>query len=351
MSNQPPFPPNSRHMSPDTTQGGVRPFPYSTGTFNLSPLAYRVAVNDHVSSPSLDTPTPSDGQGKTRKRKATSPKPITKKDKKVPRCENSLGQLTKRFLDLVVNSTDGALDLNVAALTLKVQKRRIYDITNVLEGIGLIEKTSKNRIQWHGDMVTDETQRILDNLQVEKGMLEQKEKEIDKNVEELEKSIIDVLTNPENMKNAFVTHDDIRTLSLLKEDTVLAVKAAPGTKMEIPKNSGKEGKYQILLVSQTAPIDIYVVSEPEGVDHEISIADQGVPNTTTNTTSNTSANSIIVEDSLDQTSSVKDLPVKAEENPSLLCYPNGSEYYLTVCQPNEGISDFFVEWNEDPEFV
>lgn len=29
-----------------------------------------------------------------------------------------------------------------------MQKRRIYDITNVLEGIGLIEKKLKNRIHW-----------------------------------------------------------------------------------------------------------------------------------------------------------------------------------------------------------
>jgi hypothetical protein len=33
---------------------------------------------------------------------------------------------------------------------LKVQKRRIYDITNVLEGIGLIRKGGKNRIKWIG---------------------------------------------------------------------------------------------------------------------------------------------------------------------------------------------------------
>jgi len=34
---------------------------------------------------------------------------------------------------------------------LEVQKRRIYDITNVLEGIGLIEKTIKNKIRWKGN--------------------------------------------------------------------------------------------------------------------------------------------------------------------------------------------------------
>jgi hypothetical protein len=31
---------------------------------------------------------------------------------------------------------------------IQVQKRRIYDITNVLEGVGLIEKKSKNNILW-----------------------------------------------------------------------------------------------------------------------------------------------------------------------------------------------------------
>ena len=36
----------------------------------------------------------------------------------------------------------------MAAETLQVQKRRIYDITNVLEGINLIRKKSKNNIQW-----------------------------------------------------------------------------------------------------------------------------------------------------------------------------------------------------------
>ena len=42
------------------------------------------------------------------------------------------------------------LDLNSAVKDLDVQKRRIYDITNVLEGIGLIRKVGKNNSQWKG---------------------------------------------------------------------------------------------------------------------------------------------------------------------------------------------------------
>ncbi|KAI8336225.1 E2F/DP family winged-helix DNA-binding domain-containing protein, partial [Chlamydoabsidia padenii] len=64
------------------------------------------------------------------------------------RYDSSLGLLTKKFIALLRSSRHGDLDLNTAAAQLKVQKRRIYDITNVLEGIRLIEKNSKNHVRW-----------------------------------------------------------------------------------------------------------------------------------------------------------------------------------------------------------
>lgn len=75
--------------------------------------------------------------------------------KKQPGCprariDNSLGELTKKFIQLIQSSASKEVDLNEAAKALDVQKRRIYDITNVLEGIGLIEKTIKNKIRWKG---------------------------------------------------------------------------------------------------------------------------------------------------------------------------------------------------------
>lgn len=69
------------------------------------------------------------------------------KKRRRTRTESSLSVLTARFLEQIQKSKDGTVDLNKAVGILQVQKRRIYDITNVLEGIGYIVKTQKNKIK------------------------------------------------------------------------------------------------------------------------------------------------------------------------------------------------------------
>jgi hypothetical protein len=63
------------------------------------------------------------------------------------RNESSLSVLTVKFLQMLRDADNGMIDLNNAVNILKVQKRRIYDITNVLEGIGYIQKFAKNTIK------------------------------------------------------------------------------------------------------------------------------------------------------------------------------------------------------------
>ena len=95
------------------------------------------------------------------------------------RFDSSLGLLTKRFLGLLQSAENGILDLNQASVTLAVQKRRIYDITNVLEGIGLLKKISKNNIQWKGSDQANSSQARQRELNRDLANLETKENQLD----------------------------------------------------------------------------------------------------------------------------------------------------------------------------
>ncbi|KAK6319967.1 hypothetical protein J4Q44_G00090740 [Coregonus suidteri] len=118
------------------------------------------------------------------------------------RHEKSLGLLTTKFVTLLQEAKDGVLDLKAAADTLAVrQKRRIYDITNVLEGIGLIEKKSKNSIQWKGVGPGCNTREIADkliDLKVELDDLDKREHELDQQRVWVQQSIKNVTDDSQN---------------------------------------------------------------------------------------------------------------------------------------------------------
>ncbi|XP_056673572.1 transcription factor E2F1-like [Monodelphis domestica] len=73
---------------------------------------------------------------------------IPRKKVSKTRYNASLCYYTRKFMDLLKSSPDGVLHLKEVAAVLGVGKRRVYDITNVLHGIELIQKKSKNCIQW-----------------------------------------------------------------------------------------------------------------------------------------------------------------------------------------------------------
>lgn len=52
---------------------------------------------------------------------------------------------------MMKESETGTIDLNQARIIMNVKKRRIYDITNVLEGINYVNKLQKNTIKWLGE--------------------------------------------------------------------------------------------------------------------------------------------------------------------------------------------------------
>lgn len=182
------------------------------------------------------------------------------------RHEKSLGLLTTKFVSLLQEAQDGVLDLKAAADTLAVrQKRRIYDITNVLEGIDLIEKKSKNSIQWKGVGAGCNTKEVIDRLRCLKAEIEDlelKERELDQQKLWLQQSIKNVMEDSINNRFSYVTHEDI--CSCFNGDTLLAIQAPSGTQLEVPiPEMGQNGqkKYQINLKSHSGPIHVLLINK------------------------------------------------------------------------------------------
>ncbi|VDI19128.1 transcription factor E2F3 [Mytilus galloprovincialis] len=202
------------------------------------------------------------------RRKTSDASPKARSPLEKTRYDTSLGLLTKKFVGLLRNATDGVLDLNRAAEYLTVQKRRIYDITNVLEGINLIAKKSKNNIQWKGcsnsiaanpDTPAFSTEIV--DLHSDVADLEAKENELDHLIATCTKQLKMLTEDAQNSKYPLIIMSvtaNLRSIKSLDNQTVIAIKAPPETRLEVPDPTQS---IQIWLKSQKGPIEVYLCPE------------------------------------------------------------------------------------------
>ena len=216
------------------------------------------------------------------------------------RYDSSLGLLTKKFIHLVQNAEGGMLDLNQAAEKLSVQKRRIYDITNVLEGIGLIEKRSKNHIAWCGgpeaaaaatgpapaggvvaagpiaesvaalaggaSAASGETASVAAELRE----VAEEEATLDGHIEAMRRCIAALHHN--HAADAWISHADVRSVPELTNSMVIAINSPQGTMLEVPNPDDTAHmdyptqRFEILLRSNAGPINAFLVDQHSSAD-------------------------------------------------------------------------------------
>jgi hypothetical protein len=237
------------------------------------------------------------------------------------RIEASLGLLTKKFVSILRSAPGQTLDLNAAAQQLQVQKRRIYDITNVLEGIGLLKKQGKNHVSWNdeppvtlsrapeprregseseSDVEIGSPPRIskttalsasshAEALQHEVVILRESERQLDEFLEYLTRQANAFSGMPGSDRRTYlppnvddvarymhVNFSDITSLPSYSSDTVIGIRAPSGTSLEVPDpdqgmNVGMR-RFEIYLSSrgvqrpgepaqpgQGGPINVYLV--------------------------------------------------------------------------------------------
>ncbi|XP_026726407.1 transcription factor E2F2-like [Trichoplusia ni] len=174
------------------------------------------------------------------------------------RFDTSLGLLTKKFVALLKSSPNGVLDLNIAAEHLSVQKRRIYDITNVLEGIGILEKRSKNNIQWkYGESLGGAAGAgggAARRLRREVRALAAREARVARAVGVAERALSAL--SADHGARAYITYADLRSIRDFRNQTVIPIKAPPDTRLSVPHPDEKG--YMIHLKSMSGEIEVYL---------------------------------------------------------------------------------------------
>ncbi|XP_067446706.1 transcription factor E2F5-like [Thunnus thynnus] len=183
---------------------------------------------------------------------------------KYQRCQRSLNVLTTRFVRLLQEAQGGVLDLKYAVRVLAVgQKRRIYDITNVLEGIGLIVKISKSTVKWIGALPGENALELSNRLLVLKSELEdleEKECMLDQQKMWVEQSIRNTTEDCSTL--TYVNHEDI--CNCFRGHTLLAVRAPSGTQLDVPIPKAVQNspaKFQIHLKSINGPVDVILLNK------------------------------------------------------------------------------------------
>lgn len=182
---------------------------------------------------------------------------------KRPRFDVSLVYLTRKFMDLVRSAPGGILDLNKVATKLGVRKRRVYDITNVLDGIDLVEKKSKNHIRWIGsDLSNFGAVPQQKKLQEELSDLSAMEDALDELIKDCAQQLFELTDDKENERLAYVTYQDIHSIQAFHEQIVIAVKAPAETRLDVP--APREDSITVHIRSTNGPIDVYLCEVEQG---------------------------------------------------------------------------------------
>ncbi|KAL6212813.1 hypothetical protein ACLB2K_018029 [Fragaria x ananassa] len=191
------------------------------------------------------------------------------------RYDSSLGLLTKKFVRLLQDTKDRTLDLNKAAKVLEVQKRRIYDITNVLEGINLLVKVSKNHVRWKGHVVPVELDDQVFRLKEEVESLSAEECRLNDAIRKKRELIRTVKEDRNNKKYLFLKEGDILSLPCFQNQTLIAIKAPHASTIEVLDPDEDidfpQGQYRMTVRSATGQIDCYHLSDYQGQQKGITV--------------------------------------------------------------------------------
>ncbi|CAB3400759.1 unnamed protein product [Caenorhabditis bovis] len=189
---------------------------------NLQGKSQKLGVNRPANAKVFEPPRP---KRKYVRRVNEYGEPLYKAPNLGMRYENSLLVTTQKFMLLKDHTLHKVLNLNDAADLLGVPKRRLYDITNVLEGIDYVEKIGKNSIRWKDTSIEQQKYKALTS---DITILKRQESIVDGLIKDLQSMNRIILEDPIDNPYAYIKQSTIHNIDDRKK-SIIAIRASAGT--------------------------------------------------------------------------------------------------------------------------
>ncbi|KAL0229756.1 hypothetical protein PCE1_003320 [Barthelona sp. PCE] len=186
------------------------------------------------------------------------------------RPESALVTLTQNLVRLMMQHK-GPITRNEALSALDVKSRRLYEVTNGLEGLGLLQ-TNQGKLEWHGpDMtMTDDEKERMAELEKELSALE------------LENSVLEDKIAQSNTKYAkmvkdpaiSITSDELIEMDIMSGYRLITAQCGIETDITVPEQGSyldgntNELPYYMELRSNSEIVVMDITSRPSAEDAE-----------------------------------------------------------------------------------
>lgn len=145
----------------------------------------------------------------------------------------TLVDLTRSFIHFLKQRNGEEVDLSAAERQLGASKRRLYDVSNVLAGVGLIERDGKAKVKWVGKTLgsvpTDVHAKLVEQSQIYDAWLQL----VDQNLAELSQS-------EDFQVHGWMTEQDILRLDPEGSVNLFALRGPPSMTIQIDQDGNGE---------------------------------------------------------------------------------------------------------------
>jgi transcription factor E2F3 len=169
--------------------------------------------------------------------------------------KQSLVRLTHDLVELLMARNGEEVDLKEAGDHLGAAKRRLYDVTNVLAGIGVIQRCGKAKVKWVGGSEGPEEAGQLADLLA-------REQELNRMTSNIDECLRGLSESDDFRNYAWVSQEDVLKLVDGTEMSLFALRGPSDLTIDLPDEDAPD-KHRLVCTSASGAVDLIPI-RPHG---------------------------------------------------------------------------------------